>query len=123
MRTINNEFVDSKKVFDRVEQLASKKGLSLARLAKNAGVSWAILYRWRKGVSVPSFGTMEGLCVALDIHISNLFAEDDDWVKLTESQKILFEKWSVLTTPQREIVYQLIETLHQETRRVNSAND
>ena len=59
----------------------------------------------------PSISSLEKICVALDITLSQLFAESGDKYDLTNEQRALIEKWSKLTEDQKEAILNLIDSM------------
>ena len=67
--------------------------------------SW---YRKNMILTIPS---LDKICVAFGITLSQLFSEENDMVSLTESQKKLLERWSRLTEEQQDIIFALIDKM------------
>ncbi len=61
------------KVFERIEELAKKKHLSLYRLAKNAEMPYSSLNNIMHRRTCPTIGTIEKLCKGLNITLSEFF--------------------------------------------------
>ena len=55
--------------------------------------------------------TLEKICTAFGITLSQLFAEEDAPVSLTEAQKKLLERWSRLSEEQQAVVFALIDKM------------
>ena len=53
----------------------------------------------------------ENLRQIVDITLSQLFAEEDAPVSLTEAQKKLLERWSRLSEEQQAVVFALIDKM------------
>ena len=53
---------------------------------------------------VPTIPSLEKICAAFGITLSQLFAEGDAPVSLTESQRKLLERWSKLSADQQAAV-------------------
>ena len=60
---------------------------------------------------VPTIPSLEKICDAFGITLSQLFSEEDAPVSLTASQKQLLEKWSRLTEDQQAAVFTLIDKM------------
>ncbi|MBR1821084.1 MAG: helix-turn-helix transcriptional regulator [Clostridia bacterium] len=73
-----------------------------SELPKSTISSW---YRKNMILTIPS---LEKICAAFGITMSELFAEGDDPVALTESQKLLLDRWSALNEEQQAVIFQLI---------------
>lgn len=60
---------------------------------------------------MPTVPSLAKICDAFGITLSQLFAEDDEVVSLTASQKALLERWSRLDEEQQAVVFQLIDKM------------
>ena len=60
---------------------------------------------------VPTIPSLEKICAAFGITLSQLFAEGDEPVSLTESQRKLLERWSKLSPDQQAVVFALIDKM------------
>lgn len=60
---------------------------------------------------VPTIPSLEKICTAFGITLSQLFAEGDAPVSLTESQKKLLERWARLSEEQQDVVFTLIDKM------------
>ncbi len=63
---------------------------------------------YRKGM-IPTIPSLEKICPAFGITLSQLFAEGDAAVLLTDSQRRLLDFWSELSAEQQTVVLALIE--------------
>ncbi len=59
----------------------------------------------------PTIPSLEKICAAFGITLSQLFAEEDALVSLTDSQKQLLERWSRLSEDQKAIIFALIDKM------------
>ena len=60
---------------------------------------------------VPTIPSLEKICAAFGITLSQLFAEEDAPVSLTESQRKLLERCSRLSADQQAVVFALIDKM------------
>ena len=58
---------------------------------------------------MPELTTLEALCNAFGITLSQFFAEDD-MIELTPELRQLFDKWTTLTDAQKQAVWQILNT-------------
>ena len=87
----------------RLRQLMQERGWSEYRLAKESGLSESTLANIFRRNTVPSIGTLEMICRAFGITISQFFAERE-MVELTPELAELFERWVFLTPDQKTAV-------------------
>lgn len=60
---------------------------------------------------VPTIPSLEKICAAFGITLSQLFAEGDVPVSLTESQQKLLNRWARLSEEQQSVVFALIDMM------------
>ena len=60
---------------------------------------------------MPTIHSLEKVCAAFGITLSQLFAEEDSPVSLTESQKKLLSRWARLSEEQQEVIFALIDKM------------
>ena len=60
---------------------------------------------------IPTIPSLEKICTAFGITLSQLFAEEGRSRCLTDSQKKLLESWARLTEEQQAVVFALIEKM------------
>ena len=60
---------------------------------------------------MPTIPSLEKICIAFGITISQLFANENELVSLTSTQRKLLESWSRLDEEKQAAVFQLIEKM------------
>ncbi len=95
----------------RLRQLLDERGWTAYRLAKESGLSESTLANIFKRNTVPSISTLEAVCVAFGISLSQFFAERD-MVELTPELKELFDNWVTLTPEQKQAALQMIRAMN-----------
>lgn len=100
-------------VLHRLIELQNQRGWSDYRIAKEAGLSPNTVSNIYRRNNTPSLTTLEALCNAFGITMSQFFAEDE-MVELSPELKNLFEKWAVLTNSQKAAIMQVINTYEKE---------
>lgn len=88
-----------------------KRGWSEYQLAERSGLPQSTISSWYRKNMVPTIPSLEKICDAFGITLSQLFAEEDAPVSLTTSQKQLLERWSRLTEDQQAAVFTLIDKM------------
>lgn len=83
------------------------------QLAERSGLPQSTISSWYRKDMVPSLPSLEKICFAFGISLSQLFAEGDDPISLTSEQKDLLNHWSYLTVEQQEILLKLIDSIIQ----------
>lgn len=86
-------------------------GWSEYQLAERSGLPQSTISSWYRKDIVPTVPSLKKICKAYGITLSQLFAEGDAPVALTDSQRKLLEGCSKLTEEQQNAVFLLIEKM------------
>ena len=97
-------------VTERINQLMNQRGWSVYRLGKVSGLSQSTLAHVFRKDSEPTISTLETICNAFGISLSQFFA-DGDFVPLTPEQRNLLDKWASLSGEQKELVLSMISNM------------
>ena len=81
------------------------------QLAERSGLPQSTISSWYRKNMIPTVPSLEKICMAFGITLSQLFAEEENTVSLTDSQKKLLESWSRLTDEQQAALFTLIDTM------------
>ena len=98
-------------ILDRITSYRTKKGWTEYQLAEESGLTQSTISSWYRKHMVPTIPSLEKICTAFGITLSQLFAEEDAPVSLTEAQKKLLERWSRLSEEQQAVVFALIDKM------------
>lgn len=98
-------------VLSRISQLRADRGWSEYRLAEASGISQSSISSWYSKNRVPSVGSLEKICMALGITVSQFFEEGGEKIRLTDMQKRLLKGWERLPPEQRENLTVFLESL------------
>ena len=98
-------------VLDRITFYRKQKNWTEYQLAEKSGLTQStISSRYRKNV-VPSIPSLEKICNAFGITLSQFFSTDDDNFSLTSNQKELLKESSHLTEEQLASLIDFFKTL------------
>lgn len=98
-------------ILDRILQLRDERGWTEYRLSEEAGISQSTISSWfREGVN-PSKASLEKICKAYNITLSQFFAFDNEPVTLTEKQRRVLDGWNKLNSKQQEIILELLDSM------------
>lgn len=95
----------------RIRQLMEERGWTDYRLAKEANLSHSTVTNMFNRNNAPTLPTLEAVCKAFGITLSQFFSEGDDPSQFTEEQQILFSRWSTLTAEQKRLLLELMGTM------------
>lgn len=87
------------------------RGWSEYQLAEHSGSPQSTISSWHRKNMVPTLPSLEKICAAFNITLSQLFAEENMPVSLTKSQQKLLTYWSRLSAEQQAAIFALIEKM------------
>lgn len=90
----------------RIRQLMKERGLTEYRLALDSGLSKSTVSALLHCNTTPSVPTIEAVCNALGITVSQFFAEEGDSLPVNEEQRLLLQRYAQLTETQKRIIQQ-----------------
>lgn len=96
---------------ERIDQLMQERGWSNYRLCLESGLSTSTIANIHRRNTVPSIPTLEAICNAFGITLSQFFQEESCFVALTEEQKNFFDKWVTLTSNQKKLLAELVNEM------------
>ena len=89
-----------------------KRGISKYRLAQMTGIAQSSLGRIMAKESLPSLPTLEKICEALDVTLSQFFCEGDP-DDLTQPQSEVLAIWNDLSVQEQEVVLAMLRGLQK----------
>ena len=96
-------------VIQRIDDIMKERGWSYYKLSIESGLSSSTITNIYRRNTVPSITTLEAICNAFGITLSQFFAEEEDFVQLSPEQKEMFDNWLCLSESQKKIVAEIIE--------------
>ena len=98
-------------ILDKILKLREKKGWTEYRLADESKLPQSTISSWYRKNMTPSFASLEKICMAFGITLSQFFADEKSLVDLTDEQRKMLEEWNALTPGQKESVFNLLKTM------------
>ncbi len=95
-------------VLKRIDDLIKERNWSDYRLAMESGLSSSTITNLRRRNTVPSIPTLEAICNAFGITLSQFFDDQYNSICLNAEQQDFYNKWIGLTAEQKKILYELI---------------
>jgi len=96
-------------VRQRLLDLQQQRGWSDYKIAKEAGLSPNTVSNIYRRGNTPSLVTLEALCKAFGITVAQFFSEGN-MIEVTPDLKALFDKWTALSSEQKEALWKVIQT-------------
>ena len=100
-----------KNILAAISSYLEERGWTEYQLAERSGLPQSTISSWYRKNLVPTVPSLEKICQAFGITLSQLFAEGDAPVALSESQRALLEQWDKLTKEQQEALFSLIKVM------------
>lgn len=97
--------------FERIKHHMQIRNWSEYRLAKESGLSQSTIANIFRRNTLPSIPTLEIICSAFGITLSQFFSNDEHCTSLSEEQIELLKAWSVLSTKKRKALMNLINEM------------
>lgn len=97
----------------RIKELLKERNWTPYRLAKEAGLPDATIGNIFRRNTLPTLPTLEAVCKAFGITLSQFFAEGE-MVEMSPELKELFENWVNLTAEQKEAVIKMLKAMKNE---------
>lgn len=99
-------------VLDRIMQLRIERNWTEYRLSEESGIAQTTISSWFRKNITPSIPSLENICKAFNITLSEFFAFDNQPVILTENQRELIDNFSRLNVSQQKIIIELIDNMN-----------
>lgn len=98
-------------ILGKILQYRDDRGWSEYQLAERAGLPQSTISSWYRKNMMPTIPSLEKICNAFGVTLSQLFAQEQDAVLLTQAQKELLDRWTRLTEEQQKVVFALIDKM------------
>ena len=96
---------------ERVDELCKQRNISKYRLSSLTGISQSAFSKMARQQSSLSLETIQRICDALGISLSQFFCETEEYPDLTAQQKQLLHSWTLLDEKKREFCLLMIEQM------------
>ena len=100
-----------KDILATIAKYHEDRGWTEYQLAERSGLPQSTISSWYRKNMVPTVPSLEKICTAFGITLSQLFVEGNTSVSLNASQKKLLECWSRLSEDQQNAVFLLIDKM------------
>lgn len=100
-----------KDILSTITKYREERGWTEYQLAEHSGLPQSTISSWYRKNMIPTIPSLEKICGAFGITLSQLFAVGDTAVSLTASQKKLLDRWTRLSEDQQNAVFLLIDKM------------
>jgi len=98
-------------ILARITRLRQARGWTEYQLAERSGLPQSTISSWYRKGMVPTLPSLEKICCAYGITLSQLLSEGEEPVSLTENQRRLLALWARLEEPQQAALLALLEEM------------
>ena len=100
-----------KDILATITKYREERGWTEYQLAEHSGLPQSTISSWYRKNMIPTIPSLEKICVAFGMTLSQLYAEGDAIASVTASQKKLLDRWSRLGEEQQNAVFLLIDKM------------
>lgn len=98
-------------VLERIDQLKAERNWTEYRLSEESGIAQTTISSWfRKNVN-PSISSLEKICDAFNITLSQFFAYKNETFDLTDEQKKLLNNFNKINPKQQQAILTLLDAM------------
>ena len=101
-----------KDILATITEYREARGWTEYQLAERSGLPQSTISSWYRKNMVPTIPSLEKICAACGITLSQFFAEGE-MVELNPELKELFDSWAALTPEQKAAAQQMIHAMKQ----------
>ena len=98
-------------ILSKIRRLQHERGWSEYRLSKESKLAQSTISGLYRKNNLPTIPTLEALCKAFGMTLSQFFADGNLPVDLTDEQHRMLSEWNALTPEQKEAVFALLKTI------------
>jgi len=98
-------------VIGRIDHFLKERQWTDYKLSAEAGLSFSTIANIRRRNTIPSIPTLEAICSAFGITLSQFFSEETSFVQLNAEQMEFFREWVTLTKNQKNLLSALIKEM------------
>ena len=95
-------------ILGKIYKMRTARHWTEYNLAQKADLPQSTISSWYNKKMTPSILSLEKICKAFGITMSQFFASESESVELTEEQKEMLEKWNVLSPEQKKSLLQFL---------------
>lgn len=101
-------------IIQRIDSLMEERQWSDYKLSVESGLSSSTIANIHRRNTIPSIPTLEAICDAFGITLSQFFDEGLITVQLNNEQQELFSEWITLTKEQKQLLFAIIKEFKRQ---------
>ncbi len=87
------------------------RGWTEYQLAERSGLPQSTISSWYKKGMTPSVSSLEKICDAFGLTLSQFFADGEDRLALTADQRSMLDKWNCLSPGQQKALLSFMDSM------------
>lgn len=99
-------------ILEKITRLRLEKGWSEYELAERAELSQSTISSWYRKNLIPSIPSLEHICNAFGMTLSQFFVEDDNFPEqISKDQMEILKRWNRLTKSQQKKLADFLDSI------------
>lgn len=98
-------------ILGRITKHRMSRDWSEYQLAQQSGIPQSTISTWYRKQMLPTLSSLDKICRAFDMTMSQFLSENDSLTEITPDQKELLNKWELLTSAQKNAFLNLMESI------------
>ncbi|MBS6711497.1 MAG: helix-turn-helix transcriptional regulator [Ruminococcus sp.] len=98
-------------VLEKITSLREERGWTTYRLSKLSGIPQSTISTWYRKNLMPPIDKLEIICQTFGITLAEFFDDTNVFISMTEEEKNMLSRWTLLTPSQRTAVLNIIDLL------------
>ena len=98
-------------ILSMIRQNREARGWTEYQLAERSGLPQSTISSWYKKGMTPSFSSLEKICDAFGLTLSQFFAAGDERIALTPGQRSMLAVWNRLSSQQQLALMALMQSM------------
>lgn len=100
------------KILDKITAMREERGWTEYRLAEESGLTQSTISSWYRNNTYPSIPSLEKICIAFGISLSQFFLEDKEFtITLDKTQIEFLKSFDRLEKEQKNRLLQFLKSL------------
>ena len=98
-------------VLEKITSPREERGWTTYRLSKLSGIPQSTISTWYRKNLMPPIDKLEIICQTFGITLAEFFDDTNVFISMTEEEKNMLSRWTLLTPSQRTAVLNIIDLL------------
>lgn len=98
-------------VLKKIAAMREARGWTEYQLAEKSGLPQSTISSWYRKSMIPSIPSLVKICDAFGVTLSQLFADEQDNIDLTDNQRELLAQWAGISKEQQDALLLFLKTM------------